>query len=243
VHGYATSTIRGRRHYLCGLTSFLAEWGVTETEAVTPALLDAYQRHLYLHRTRSGKALSFRTQAQRLIAVRALFSALASSGELVFNPAAGMVLPRTEHRLPEAVLSEADVERVLAVPDTTTPLGVRDRAMLEVLWSTAIRRAELGALRISDVDFSRGSLFVRHGKGGRDRHVPIGVDARRWVARYRDQVRPLLSGGREVQTLFITNKGAAFSNDVLSRTVGAYIRAGAPGRTAAATFSATQSPH
>ena len=70
---------------------------------------------------------------------------------------------------------------------------------------------------------------MRHGKGGRDRHVPIGVDARRWVARYRDQVRPLLSGGREVQTLFITNKGAAFSNDVLSRTVGAYIRAGSPG--------------
>jgi integrase/recombinase XerD len=229
VHGYAVSTIRAHRHYLGGLLLFLAEWGVTETEGVTPALLDSYQRHLYLHRTRSGEPLSFRTQAQRLIAVRGLFSGLASSGVLAYNPAAGMRLPKTEHRLPEAVLSEADVEAILSVPDTTTPLGVRDRAMLEVLWSTAIRRAELGALRDCDVDFSRGSLFVRHGKGGRDRHVPIGRTARRWVARYRDQVRPLLTGGREVPTLFVTYKGTAFSNDVLTRTVGAYIRAGAPG--------------
>jgi integrase/recombinase XerD len=230
VHGYAPSTIRARRHYLSGLSLFLAEWGVTETEAVTPALLEAYQHHLYLHRTRTGEPLSFRTQAQRLIAVRALFSALASSGELAYNPAAGMRLPRTEHRLPEAVLSEAQVEAILSVPDTTTPLGVRDRAMLEVLWSTAIRSAELGALRVCDVDFSRASLFVRHGKGGRDRHVPIGTDARRWVARYRDQVRPVLSAGRELPTQFLSYKGTALSNDVLSRTVvGAYIRAGAPG--------------
>jgi integrase/recombinase XerD len=230
VRGYAATTLRQRRHHLAGLVGFLAEWGVTEPEAVTPALLEAYQRHLYRHRTAQGEPLSFRTQAQRLIPVKGFFAWLVASGQLPADPAAAIVLPRVEHRLPEAVLSQEEVEAVLAVPDTTTPLGVRDRAVLEVLWSSAVRRAELVALRLQDVDFARGTLFVRKGKGGRDRHVPVGASARRWVARYRDDVRPELVSAYDAGVLFLTSKGTAFSPDVLSRTVAAYLRAGAPER-------------
>lgn len=157
---------------------------------VTPSILDSYQRHLLHHKKRDGQALSFRTQAQRLVPVKGLFSWLTRMGMLPFDPSASLMVPKTERRLPEAVLSVEEVEEVLAGPDTTTALGVRDRAILEVFHSTAIRRMELINLRVSDVDRGRGSLFVRQGNGARDRFVPMGERACSWVERYLDDVRP-----------------------------------------------------
>ena len=100
--------------------------------------------------------------------------------------------PRLNTGVPEAVLSVDEVEAVLAGPDTTTPLGLR--AMLEVFYSTAIRRSELLHLRMTDIDFARRTLFVRQGKGARDRFVPIGERACEWVLRYLGQVDPSLTG-------------------------------------------------
>jgi integrase/recombinase XerD len=227
-HGYAEGTLSGRRHHLIGLAGFLAEREITDPARVTPTHLDSYQRHLFHYKKRDGKPLSFRTQAQRLIPIKGFFAWLARSGAISFDPAATLVLPKTEHRLPEAVLSIEEVESVLACPDTTTALGVRDRAMLEVFYSSAIRRMELISLRVADVDHARGTLFVRQGKGGRDRHVPIGERARMWVQRYCDEARPSLSPTPDIDTLFLTVTGGSFAPDVLSRQVTAYMRAGAP---------------
>jgi site-specific recombinase XerD len=128
-------------------------------------------------------------------------------GTIPYDPAASLVLPKTEHRLPEAVLSVDEVEAVLAGPDTTTALGIRDRAILEVFYSTAIRRMELIGLRVSDVDHARGTLFVRQRKGGHDPYVPIGERARRWVERYCDDARPVLARRVNADTLFLTTNG------------------------------------
>jgi len=226
-HGYAPSTVSGRRHHLMAMAGFFAEREVTDPATVTPSLLDSYQRHLFHHKKRDGRPLSFRTQAQRLIPVKGFFAWLARMGTIHFDPAVSMVLPKTEHRLPEAVLSAEEVEAVLATPDTTTTLGIRDRAVLEVFYSTAIRRMELISLQMADVDHARGTLFVRQGKGGRDRHVPIGERARQWVERYTDEARPALDTTGS-DTLFLTVTGGHFAPDVLSRMVTAYITAGAP---------------
>ena len=93
----------------------------------------------------------------------------------------------------------------------------------------AIRRAELIGLRIWDVDHARGTVFVRQGKGARDRHVPIGSRALLWVARYFDLVRPKLVT-KETDVLFLTASGEPLGADWLSRTAKAYIAAGAPGK-------------
>jgi integrase/recombinase XerD len=230
THGYATTTITARRYHLAELSAFLADRDVTEIEQVSPALLYSYQRHLFLHRSASGAPLSFRTQAQRLIALKGFFAHLAAEGTTPYDLAASIVLPKAEHRLPEGVLSAEEAEAVLAVPDTTTVLGLRDRAMLEVFYSSAIRRAELIALRVHDVDFARGTLFVRQGKGGRDRHVPVGSRAVSWLRRYLDDSRPQLLGRIGTETLFLSSTGGRLAPDVVSRTVTAYVRAGAPGR-------------
>ncbi len=227
-HGYAESTLRVREYYLAYMVSFLKDLDVTDPRSVSPSMLESYQRHLFHSKKQDGQPLSFKTQVQRLIPVIGLFSWLARSGMIPFNPASSLELPKTEHRLPEAVLSVEEVESILAGPDTSTDLGARDRAVMEVFYSTAIRRTELTNLRVSDIDFSRGSLFVRQGKGARDRFVPIGERARSWVTRYLNDVRPKLERRTNVDTLFLSVTGGAIAPDVMSRLVAAYVKSGAP---------------
>jgi integrase/recombinase XerD len=228
VHGYAEGTLRARRYYLASFVSFLDERDVLDVADVTATVLDSYQRHLYYQKKADGRPLSFRTQSQRLIPVKGLFAWLTRSEVLSFDPSLSLVLPKTEHRVPEAVLSVDEVEAVLAGPDTTSPLGLRDRAMLEVFYSTAIRRSELLHLRMTDIDFARRTLFVRQGKGARDRFVPIGERACEWVLRYLGEVRPELDRSRSNPALFLSVTGGPIAPDVISRLVSAYVSAGAP---------------
>jgi integrase/recombinase XerD len=212
-----------------GPSLFLAALDITEPASVSFAALESYQRHLFHHKKANGAPLSFRTQAQRIIPAKSFFAWMLTQGRIPFDPAVGLVLPKAEHRLPEATLSAEEAEAVLQGPDVTTVLGVRDRAILEVLYSTAIRRAELIGLRLWDIDHARGTVFVRQGKGARDRHVPIGARALLWVSRYFDLVRPKLVA-KETDVLFLSASGEALCADWLSRTAKAYIAAGAPGK-------------
>lgn len=230
THGYAASTLRARSYHLRAFVTFCQATGAVALCELSPRLLEDFQRHLHRHRTRQGAPLSFRTQCQRLVPVKVFCSWAADHGLIDCDPAAALVLPKTERRLPEAVLSAEEVEAVLRVPDLSTPLGLRDRAILETLYSTAIRRNELIGLRTADVDLSRGLVFVRRGKGGADRYVPIGRRAGAFVARYRDTVRPHFIGAPEPDALFLTAQGRPLAPDVLSRAVAAYVRAALPGR-------------
>ena len=109
---------------------------------------------------------------------------------LPFNPAIDLELPKEEHRLPANYLSEIEVELLLNQTDVKTPLGIRDRAILETLYGSAIRRNELLNLSAYDVDRNRRLLTIRQGKGKRDRVVPIGVRALEWLEKYIVDVRP-----------------------------------------------------
>ena len=167
--GYAASTVTGRRAHL----DLFADWcdarGLTALELLTPAMLERYQHWLTGRRTRDGTGLSWSTQANTLTAVRMLLAWATRTKRLVVNPAAELELPRLPNRLPRAVLSISEAERVLAQPDLTTALGLRDRAILEVLYSTGLRRMELIGLDLTDLDAERGVVLVREGKGKKDR--------------------------------------------------------------------------
>jgi integrase/recombinase XerD len=135
-------------------------------------------------------------------------------------------------RLPRAVLSVSEMERVLAQPALETALGLRDRAILEVLYSTGIRRMELIGLDGTDLDVERGTLFVREGKGKKDRVVPIGERAIRWTERYLDDVRPHLieqSARRSVRNrstnaLFLSAHGTKLKPGKLTDRLHEYLR-------------------
>ena len=118
VHGYSEGTLRARRYYLASFLSFLDERELFDVESVTPSALDSYQRHLYHQKKTNGLPLSFRTQAQRLIPVKGLFAWLTRTGVLPYDPSISLVLPKVEHRVPEAVLSIDEVEAILAGPAT-----------------------------------------------------------------------------------------------------------------------------
>jgi integrase/recombinase XerD len=143
-----------------------------------------------------------------------------------------MAMPRLPRSLPHWVPSVAQVEQILAQPDLSTRSGVRDRSILEVLYSTALRRMELARLQASDIDLVEGLVRVRGGKGRRDRIVPVGARARRWVATYLQDVRPCLLPSHRENTLFITDYGEPFGKNRLGDLVRRYVeraRLAAPG--------------
>jgi integrase/recombinase XerD len=223
AHGYSPRTIENRRGQLAALASWLEERGVTRPVEVTRPMLERYQRHLFHYRKPNGDPLSFRSQSQRLLPVRAFFRWASRNNVVLYNPASELELPRSEHRLPKPALTAAEAEAVLAEPDLSVPLGLRDRAMLEVLYSTGIRRSELAHLAIFDLDAERGTLMVRQGKGRRDRFVPIGERAATWVARYLAEVRPKLVTEPDCGALFLTADGTEFGPDRLTQIARRYV--------------------
>ncbi len=112
----------------------------------------------------------------------------------------------------------------MSLPDTTTALGVRDRAMPETLYSTGIRRMEIIGLQQRDVDYERGTLMVRQGKGKEDRMIPIGDRALAWNTQYRDEMRPELAVAGDDGTLLLTVTGQAFSDNRMTQMVRNHVR-------------------
>jgi integrase/recombinase XerD len=225
VSGYAEDTAGMRRRYLAVFAAWCEERGITRPEEVTRPVLLRYQRRLFYHRKRDGKPLSWSTQHVQLVSLRAFFKWLTIESHILFNPASELFLPRQPPRMPRAVLSAAEMEEVLRQADPDTPEGLRDRALLELMYATGIRRMEVIGLGVFDVDFEQGLLRVRHGKGQRQRVIPVGERACAWMERYLAEVRPSLVIEPGDGALFLADGGKAFHPQYLSRKVRGYIEA------------------
>ena len=186
-------------------------------------MIERYQRRLFYYRKRDGGRLSLSSQSHWLTAVRSWFDWLTRERLIDQNPAAEMQLPREEKRLPRHALSLTEAEAVLAQADITTALGLRDRAMLETLYSTGLRRAELLSLELSDLDRERTTVLVRRGKGNKDRFVPIGIRALAWIDKYLREARPQLVDDSATAILFLTSTGRGLHPNHLSALVRRYL--------------------
>jgi integrase/recombinase XerD len=233
AHGYSERTIHNRRGQVAALVDWLAERGVTRPVEVTRPMLERYQRWLFHYRKANGEPLSFRSQSQRLLPVRAFFKWAARNHHVLYNPASEIELPKVERRLPRPALSAAEAEMVLSMPDLAHPGGVRDRAILEVFYSTGIRRSELAHLAVFDLDAERRTLMVRQGKGRKDRMIPIGGRALIWVDRYLSEVRPQFAIEPDDGTLFLTTDGTGFSPDRLTQIARDYVKVSGVAKTGA----------
>ena len=200
------------------------ERGIECVSQVTAEHVAAYRRSLFHYRNpRSGRPLKFATQAHYLIPVRCWFGWLSESTWVDDDVTAKLELPKEEQRLPTGVLSADQVESLLNQPDLEKPTGVRDRAILETFYSTAIRCAELVDLDVYDIDVQRQIVNVHQGKGKKDRVVPIGERAISWVNKYLVDVRPTLVSESGVTNLFVTSKGRAIHPNQLSGQVRKYL--------------------
>ncbi len=220
---YSEATIAGRELFLCALLDWCGQRAIIRPGEITKPLLERYQRYLFHYRKANGDPLSFRSQYNRIVAIRTWFKWLARQNHILTNPASDLELPRLEKRLPKAILSEREAEIVLSQPDVREPLGLRDRAILETLYSTGIRRMELIGLRVPDLDTERGTLIVRQGKGKKDRMIPIGERAVAWIEKYLADVRPELACGRDEGVLFLSRYGEAIGPNGLTTLVRGHI--------------------
>ena len=220
----AGGTIRNATLYLGRFVAWLGERGVEDAREVTRPMLEAYQRQLYAYRKADGHPLAVLGQHVRLTTVQGFFRWLARERHLDANPAADLDLPRVGRRLPRAVLTAAEAETVLALPDVREPMGLRDRAILETLYSTGIRRRELCALKLEDIDLERGTVFVREGKGRKDRLLPLGWRAAEWVRRYLERARGKLLAGPEDRAAFLGRDGGPITQGALGNLVHAYVK-------------------
>lgn len=216
VRGYSRHTIDRYHVSLALFADWAAERGVTQPREVTRPVVERYQRALFHLRQPSGKPLTFRSQTARLVALRQFFRWLARGHRVLVNPTAELELPRVPRWQPRSAMTIAEVEDVLAQPNLNTPDGLRDRAVLEVLYSTAIRASELAALSIFDLDVARGQVAVNAGKGGRSRVVPIAERAVGWCEKFLLDARPQLAVPPDEGRLFLNNRGAPLSAKVLT---------------------------
>lgn len=223
VHNYAERTRITWQHSLRYFAQWCADRDLTRPAWITQPILERYQRQLSLQPGAQGQPLSWRTQVSRLGAIQAFFKWLTKHHYLTANPASELELPRRRHRLPRDVLTAREAEAVLNQCDVTTWLGLRDRAILETFYSTGLRRQELINLHLTDLDAERGTVFVRQGKGGTDRVLPIGDRACAWIERYRREVRPGLAVSPDGGTLFLTCHGERLTPHGLSKLTHQYL--------------------
>ena len=230
VRNYSPNTIEGRRADLKTFNAWAHERTLTRAAEITRPILESYQRSLWRCERPNGKRLSISTQRGKLGTLKDWFGWLVRQNVLPANPASELELPRMEKRLHAEALSLREVEIILAAPDLRDPLGIRDRALLEMLYSCGLRRAELAKLEITDLNRDRRTLQIRQGKGNKDRVIPIGQRALAWVERYLNEVRPRLCLDTRQRALFLTGCGGPFNPDILSRMVAAFIRKAEIGR-------------
>lgn len=220
----AKTTLRSRAYVLKGFAAWCEARDIAGPTEVDRSVLETYQHWLFHYRKAGGQPLKLETQLHRLVILRGFFLWLTKRGIMPHNPASTIQLPRKPHRLPAGVLSLEEVEQVIAQAPLDTPSGLRDRAMMEVLFSTGIRRQELLGLRLVDLDLESGSLWIRMGKGGKHRRVPIGSRAMTWLEKYLQegrvfQVRGALDEGR----MFLNYQGKPITMGSVTQRLRTYV--------------------
>lgn len=226
ARNWSETTLKVQTHHTYRFIEWATERGLHYAVDITRPILGRYQRHLYQYRKSNGEPLSSRTQRTALQPIQVWFKWLTKQSLLLANPAADLELPRLEKHLPRHILSIEEVEQVLLQPDLETLQGQRDRALMELLWSTGMRRGEVVRLDVYSVDASRKTVTIRQAKGKKDRVIPVGNRALGWLQHYQQQVRPRLLVNPEVNGLFVAMDGLdSLQANGITNLVGGYIKA------------------
>lgn len=224
VKGNSQDTVRRRQAALRRFIHWCDERDLQQPQEITKPILERYQRHLYYYRKSDGQPLTYGSQHVMLTPIKSFFKWLTKENHILYNPASELELPKKPKRLPRTILSIEDMETILSQPNIEIPTGLRDRAIMELLYSTGIRRMELVHLMLFDIDTRRSTLLVRAGKGGKDRFLPIGERALLWVEKYRHEARPELLINHDGSVLFLTDQGQAFRRNALTARIKRYIQ-------------------
>jgi len=214
--GLSKNTIEAYSHGLSRFLNHLKEKGVHEIQEIGKFHVRGFLLSL------RKRNLSTRTIVRNLVVVRTFFRFLVQEGILRENPIENLESPKVEKKLPE-ILTLREIEQLLERPDLQTPLGKRDRAMLEMLYATGMRVSELTQLPTQQVSLEGGYVLL-YGKGSKERIVPLGSEAMKWVTLYLKESRGILAKGKESPFLFINRSGKAMSRQRFWKSLKEYSR-------------------
>lgn len=217
---FSGRTIKDYSIQLNFFIKFLESSQINHLNQITKEVISNYQLSLLTQ----DKPLSLETQYARLVPVKSFFRYLAKTNQVLYDPASDLELPRRKKNLPKDIMTKKEVFRLLNQPNPDTLLGLRDKAILELLYSTGIRNQELRQLTIYDVDTTNCDLRVNQGKGRKDRVIPLGEIAANYVEEYIKYSRPKLLSRQETNTLFLTKHGKAINHSNLIWLIKKYVK-------------------
>jgi len=212
--GRTPRTLEHHRASLKLWRRFLDEKGVTNAAdgGITPQIVADYQAWLYDARSRYKRPYTLQSQIGILNSLQVFHKYLVKTHRLLNDPTEALRLPKEPKRLPGKILSTVEMKRLLNQPDTSTVLGFRDRTLYEVFYSTGLRVTEAIRLKIRDFDPSQATLFIAESKHFKDRYVPVGQTACRFLTEYLTRIRPLLlrnAAQPKAAPLFLSRLGRA----------------------------------
>jgi len=213
---FAQNTINSYRRDLTNLVNFLEAKGIKLWEQITKNVLTEFSRELASHR------LSASSRRRAISAVRSFFKYLSQQKNLEENPAEALESPKVGRPLPHFLTIE-QVNTLVQQPNVSTPLGLRDRTLLELLYATGLRVSELISLKLEQVDIEQGLIRVI-GKGKKERIVLFGEISKEWLMKYLNYARPKLAGSKFFPHLFISRRGKPLTRQIVWRMIGIYAK-------------------
>lgn len=224
---FAKTTMTGYCRYIRQFICWLRAHDITDVSHITGHTLRTYQASLMELKETGLNALS--TVSLKFRAVRRLFEFLEDSGRIPINPAADIKEPNKEARLPKTVLSVKEARRILGAPCLSSKAGIRDRLIIELLYSTGMRLAEMLNLTVYDCDLEDGFLRVR-GKYSKERIIPLGKHAVKFLEEYITGIRPHHIKGNPMRALFISQRGTPLAPQTVRHMVARYAEKAGIGR-------------
>lgn len=222
--GYSPRTIVTYTYYLNKFIEYVTkEKSIEKLQEVTPEVVTQYHIYVSSLRYRSRK-LSIKTQNMRVVPVMMFFRFLVREKNYLYDPTSHLDIKDPPPKRTREILTEREMERLLNAPDPETPLGLRDKALLELYYSSGIRNTESRKLLISDVDLANRLVRIRYAKGGEDQTVPIGRVAAIYIEEYLRHARPKLAKNELEETLFLSKRGKPLDDTIPSYVVRKYAK-------------------
>lgn len=225
VKDYSIHTIALKRRHLEIFQAWLATSNIIDISHVDVDVFEQYMAHMkYASVSKANKQLAITVMRCRLTSVRVFLKFLTQREVILHREVDKFELPSIGLPLPKPILSFDDVLCVLKQIPLSTIKGIKDRAIVECFYASGIRRGELVKLNLLDVDFSQRQLRITMGKGKKDRYVPFGKTAGKWLLKYLRDARPMLSNLTSGNAFFLNSLGTRFKPCLLSELMSKYIR-------------------
>ena len=221
---FSESSVKTYRNSVQRFFGYLGERGIENIRDVTPPIVSQYQVYISTQPGPKKKKLSLSTQHLHITCLKTFFRAVVREGKLLFDPSSHIEFPRVRRNLPKDIFTFKETDALLNAPNPERHIELRDKAILELFYSSGLRNSELRNLEIRDVDLQERLVRIRHAKADKERVVPVGRVAASYIEEYLREVRPKLLNGEPTEVLFLSIRGRRLDQSLPAYIVQKYAK-------------------